>query len=134
MKSSGSLLGTCVLSAGIGIFVYLLFPAYALFSVLLIGIGVAGFLYDWLTRDRFDPLWKNLNLCKGGQYPRLIRQQETTKGKAYLFRVPAGLGTEDFERSKSAIVQFLGQDVEIERDGRYLRIREAGADPSVRKR
>lgn len=120
MKNNGSLLGTCILSAGIGVFILLLFPKYYLFSILLIGIGIAVFIYDRLTKDKFELLWKNLGLCKGGLYPKLIRNYEENKKNIYHFWVPVGLGKDDFEHNKSAIVQFFGYDVTVERDGRQI--------------
>lgn len=124
MKNNGSLLGTCILSAGIGVFILLLFPKYYLFSILLIGIGIAVFIYDRLTKDKFELLWKSLNLCKGGLYPKLINSYEENKKNIYHFWVPVGLGIDDFEHNKSAIAQFFGHDVTIERDGKQIRISE----------
>lgn len=88
--------------------------------VLLIGAGIAAIVYYFLSRSEFDLLWRNLDMVKGNISPKLVEKAEEQKKICYRFRVPAGLGTEDFEKHKSAIVQYFGQEIHIKRDGKLV--------------
>lgn len=108
-----TLVNTSILAIGAGVILNSVFPAFGLYSGLMILSGITGLAYHFKNRSRFDRLWKNLNLCKGAAYPVLKEKERTDTSVIYKFSVPAGLSIEDFDRHKSAISMFLGRDIDI---------------------
>ena len=112
-KQEATLLDTSILAFVGAAAVAGLYPAYLPLSLLMGGFGALGIANYAFTWSKFDRLFKNLNLCKGGSYPILNNTEETETSRIYKFTLPAGLSSEDFERNRVAIKQHLGRDIDI---------------------
>lgn len=69
--------------------------------------------YKITSWNRFTPLFKNLNLCKGEMLPTLKERRSTPYSMIYRFSVPPGLGLEDFTKHKDRMQDYLGKDISI---------------------
>jgi S-DNA-T family DNA segregation ATPase FtsK/SpoIIIE len=110
---TATLLDTSIMALVAGCFVASIYPAYIIFAALMSIGGATGIGYYFATWSKFDRLWKNLNLAKGTSMPYLCGTEKTDHSKIYKFTLPAGLSSDDFERNKLAIEQFVGSDVDI---------------------
>ncbi|WP_427340769.1 FtsK/SpoIIIE domain-containing protein [Caloranaerobacter sp. DY30410] len=87
----------------------------------LYGLGIASCGYHVLDKSRgFKILWENLKLYKGEVYPILKRKKKTPYGYDLRFTLPAGLSTEDFEKNKTAIEQYLDKKIKIRYEHKTL--------------
>ena len=59
---------------------------------------------------------------KQGQYPKLIKTYESSKGYTYLLSVPIGLGLADFEKLKGALEIQLRNSIEMRDRKGYIEI------------
>ena len=59
---------------------------------------------------------------KQGQYPKLIKTYESSKGYTYLLSVPIGLSLDDFEKLKGALQMQLKNSIEIRDRKGYIEI------------
>lgn len=78
------------------------------------GIGCISTMLE--ARRLFNPykaLFDNLGLKVGNQIPRYIRKRKTEYGYVITFSLPYGLSTDDFEKKKLAIEQYLNKRIEI---------------------
>ncbi len=64
-------------------------------------------------QNKFDTLFTNCNLKKGEMLPQLKEKKKTNYGYALRFSLPIGISTNDFERHKSAIEQYLNKKIQI---------------------
>ena len=65
---------------------------------------------------------------KQGQYPKLIKTYESSKGYTYLLSVPIGLGLADFEKLKGALEIQLRNSIEIRDRKGYIEVEVISKD------
>jgi len=68
------------------------------------------------VRRLFNPykaLFENCNLKVGNQVPRYINKKATNYGYCLTFALPYGMSTDDIEKKKLAIEQYLNKRIEI---------------------
>lgn len=68
------------------------------------------------VRRLFNPykaLLESCNLNVGNQVPRYIGKRKTPYGYCLTFSLPFGMSTDDFEKKKLAIEQYLNKKIEI---------------------
>lgn len=78
------------------------------------GVGSISTLIE--ARRLLNPykaLFDNLNMKVGDQIPRYIKKNKTNYGYCLTFSLPYGMSTDDFEKKKLAIEQYLNKRIEI---------------------
>jgi len=110
---TGTLLDTSVLAIFTGLFATSMYPPYTVFGIVMALCGTLGIGNYFATWSKFDKLWPKLGLIKGTAQPYLKGTEKTDHSKIYKFTLPAGLSSEDFEKNKLAIEQFVGSDIDI---------------------
>jgi S-DNA-T family DNA segregation ATPase FtsK/SpoIIIE len=76
-------------------------------------VGLVGMGYFFKSWSRFDKAFKNLNLGINNSYPILKYKEKTETGKIYHYTLPCGLSLDDFDRSKQALSQYIGRELDI---------------------
>lgn len=123
-----NVLTTSVLSIGGGFVLNALWPSPFNLGLVLIGLG--GIAYSILFTSKFDRLFKNLKLERGGAYPIIKDKEKTDVSTIYTYRLPAGLTEEDFIDNQAAIEQFLGKSVDIKYTHKAVQIEVFDSSPS----
>lgn len=78
------------------------------------GLGsytVAHSLIKW--KNPYEKLFKALRLESDGQIPKYLGRWETDYGYKLKFSLPVGLSTDDFEKYKLAIEQYLNKKIKV---------------------
>lgn len=119
---TASILDTSIIAIASGCVVSYLFPPYAIYGAIMAVSGCGGMVAYIMSWSKFDRLWKSLGLVKGTSTPYLKGTEKTDHSKIYKFTLPAGLCSDDFEKNKQAIEQFVGSDIEIKYTYKQLQI------------
>lgn len=79
-----------------------------IYSVAIFGIGGYYFISDFLHKsNKWYKLWESLGI---ENKPHLREKIQTPYGYCLRFSIPRGLSTDDFEKKKSAIYQYIDCD------------------------
>jgi len=113
-------IGICTIAAGFTLMMF----GYTPFSHIISGLG----LYTVITGitnniNGFKQLWTNTKLHIEEDYPLLLNKHETPYGHILRFTLPVGLSTDDFEKKRAAISQYLGNPIEINYNNKNMFIK-----------
>lgn len=91
-----------------------LYPPFAIAGWCLFGGGCYGAYKCIVGATKFNRLFINLKLGVNEEYPIFKKKKHTDYSTIYIFTLPAGLSSEDFEKNKLAISENLGRDINIQ--------------------
>jgi S-DNA-T family DNA segregation ATPase FtsK/SpoIIIE len=92
-------------------------------TVLMLGgvsaLTVSEFVFTKLCRTKLDMFFEDAGIEKNGKPPAVVKKTEIDGGYVYKIRMPAGLSTEDLERLKPSLEQYLNAGITIAYDSGY---------------
>jgi S-DNA-T family DNA segregation ATPase FtsK/SpoIIIE len=111
--TKSSMLFTCTYSVLGGALISAVYPPWAVIGTILYSGGFAGMAYMAVKNNRFDKVFRNLELGMDGAYPFLKKRIKTDYSTVYKFTLPCGLCLSDFEDKQEQIEQYLGREISI---------------------
>ena len=70
-------------------------------------------IVNLLTYTKLDRYFEKANINKNGEIPKVLKKEKTENGAVYVVQMPAGMSTNDFEKIKLSIEQYLGESIKI---------------------
>ena len=102
---------------------------YSAISICCMVLASAYVCYDLYRTNKHKKEWREYqnhplgkffietNMELNGNYPQIVEEKSFDGYKTYLIEIPAGLSSEDFEKRRLAMEQYLRADITIEFKG-----------------
>jgi S-DNA-T family DNA segregation ATPase FtsK/SpoIIIE len=76
-------------------------------------LSIGDAIFTLIRHTKLDRYFEKSNMQINGNIPKVLKTEHHDNGDVYVVAMPAGMSTDDFEKRKLSIEQYLGESIKI---------------------